>query len=211
MSQTDIRDNNKQLAIEAALSHFREKGVEATTLAEVAAASGLASRSLYRYFGDREGLVSAVAARYWSYMLETVDEIYRFVTEEEVTGYEMLKKMTGSFYEIYIQRRGSMVMLLEIEAFIIRHNVKYSDITSLMTADRSNSPFAYALRRGQEDGTIRSDLDVSCTCLLIRNLVLPLMQRLACSESGGGPSGRELAKSHIEACCAMLLDYVRVR
>ena len=118
MSQTDIRDNNKQLAIEAALSLFREKGVEATTLAEVAAASGLASRSLYRYFGDREGLVSAVAARYWSYMLETVDEIYRFVTEEEVTGYEMLKKMTGSFYEIYIQRRGSMVMLLEIEAFI---------------------------------------------------------------------------------------------
>ncbi|WP_052669077.1 TetR/AcrR family transcriptional regulator [Nitriliruptor alkaliphilus] len=46
--------------LEAALACFVERGVAATTIDAVRAASGASTGSLYHHFGDRQGLIAAV-------------------------------------------------------------------------------------------------------------------------------------------------------
>jgi AcrR family transcriptional regulator len=52
----------RQRIVDAGLRLFRERGSEAVTLPEVAAAAGLTRQSIHLYFGGRAGLLAALRA-----------------------------------------------------------------------------------------------------------------------------------------------------
>lgn len=51
------RSRTTSAVVDAALSLFAERGYAAVTVSEVAAAAGVAERTLYRYFADKEELL----------------------------------------------------------------------------------------------------------------------------------------------------------
>ena len=59
MSLEEIRENNIRLVTNNALNCFIKKGINKTTLSEIAAASGLTERSIYRYYSSKEDLIIA--------------------------------------------------------------------------------------------------------------------------------------------------------
>jgi AcrR family transcriptional regulator len=60
--------------LDAAIDLFRTRGVEAVTVAEIAAAAQLAPATIYRRFGDKEGLLRAAFARFVAEALKVVEQ-----------------------------------------------------------------------------------------------------------------------------------------
>ncbi len=54
----------EQVLLDAALRLFRERGVEAVTVADIAAAADVAPATIYRRFGDKEGLLKEAFSRF---------------------------------------------------------------------------------------------------------------------------------------------------
>lgn len=54
----------EQALLDAALALFRERGVDAVTVADVATVAGVSPGSIYRRFGDKEGLLREAFARF---------------------------------------------------------------------------------------------------------------------------------------------------
>ena len=55
---------NKEVALEAAMLVFWEKGFEGTSMADLTHAMGLSASSIYAAFGDKQALFSLAVARY---------------------------------------------------------------------------------------------------------------------------------------------------
>ncbi len=56
-SRQDRSRHTEQVLLDAALQLFRERGFEAITVGDIARRAGLAPASIYRRFGDKEGLL----------------------------------------------------------------------------------------------------------------------------------------------------------
>ncbi len=61
--------------MDAGAAVFTEKGYEAATMTEIAAKSGAAIGSLYRFFPTKEALADALVARYGESLLGAFDEV----------------------------------------------------------------------------------------------------------------------------------------
>lgn len=59
--QTDVHADARDSIVEAAAHLLRERGIHAVTTRGVAAAAGVQAPTIYRLFGDKDGLLDAVA------------------------------------------------------------------------------------------------------------------------------------------------------
>jgi len=62
----------EEALLQAAFTLFRERGVDAVTVADIAAAAAVAPATIYRRFGDKEGLLRATVRRFTTQALELV-------------------------------------------------------------------------------------------------------------------------------------------
>lgn len=65
----------REALLDAALALFLDQGVEATTVAQIAARAGIASGTVYLYVGSKEALVAAVRARFREAMAAEVERL----------------------------------------------------------------------------------------------------------------------------------------
>lgn len=117
------RDRNRKKRIEAlhqaGLALFLERGVEAVTVDDIASRAGMAKGNFYRYFQNKEELVSAlmerVAEQLRSAMRECGDALAVARTERELfAAYETLARKFASVaipnfdvIRLYLQERRS--------------------------------------------------------------------------------------------------------
>jgi len=72
-ARQDRSRRTEQALLDAALTLFRERGVDAVTVGDIAAAAGVAPATIYRRFGDKEGLLREVYARFTAGALQMLD------------------------------------------------------------------------------------------------------------------------------------------
>src|ERR1700748_935719 len=61
--------------MQAGVEVFKEKGYDAATMTEIAARSGTAIASLYRFFPSKEALADALLQQYAQHALERLSEV----------------------------------------------------------------------------------------------------------------------------------------
>lgn len=71
----DRSRRTEQALLDAALGLFRERGVEVVTVGDIAAAAQVAPATIYRRFGDKEGLVRAAFERFIADALVLLDQV----------------------------------------------------------------------------------------------------------------------------------------
>lgn len=71
------REFDKEQALDAAMQAFWAKGYEATSMAELMAATGLHKGSIYQAFGDKHSLFLAALQRYLAEMRSTEGKVLR--------------------------------------------------------------------------------------------------------------------------------------
>ena len=139
----------RQSLLEAAYTLFTRDGYAATSVGDIAAEAGVSLGAFYQYFRDRGDIMAALVGEGAKQMLEDTERVWR-----PADGREGVHRTLLSFVGHYratagFQKAWEEVTHVEPELLAVRR-----ELVRTFTAG-----VEAALRRGQEDGTIRADLD----------------------------------------------------
>jgi TetR/AcrR family transcriptional regulator, fatty acid metabolism regulator protein len=175
---------------EAFKALLEEKEFNAITTAQIARKSGVNEALIYKYFGDKRGLLHQVLRDY-------LDE-YLGVMESELKGikgtFNRLRKIVLSQMNLYETKRVlAKILLLEV-----RNYPGYFESESYAQVQRYSRIVTEVLKEGIKNGEIRSDIPVTS----MRQVILGGVEHLCLPKIiyGKPYSAKELTK---ELCMAV--------
>lgn len=141
--------------LDGAVRVFRERGYNATSVADLTKATGLAAGSIYKAFKDKRGVFLAAFDRY----VEEGDALRRLAFEKGGSGRDRLGELLGLYAAASSGAEGlrgclvagSTAELATMDAGIARH-VKAAHA-------RTEQWLARTIRDGQMDGSINAAID----------------------------------------------------
>jgi TetR/AcrR family fatty acid metabolism transcriptional regulator len=149
VNRAGTQEDKRRLILSAAVRVFAEKGYHAARVGDIAEEAGVAYGLLYHYFGSKDEVLSTVFRETWGMMLGTV----RSVEEVDEPAREQLRKVAAVVLRSW-KRTPDLVRVLVTEVTrseLIQHEVR--------EIDQAFEALERIIRRGQEEGEFRSDLD----------------------------------------------------
>lgn len=181
MSIADRRTREKQKRresiINAAEEIFFAKGVAATTMDEIAAATELSKGTIYLYFRTKEDLYVAIVERCMHLLIERFQEAQR----SAATGLEKVKALGRALFAFY------EACPCHFSALFYHHENVPAEIDVddpclkplLHDANRMAEISFDAIRFGIADGTIRPDIDPKKAAFALYSMLMGLIRMVA--------------------------------
>lgn len=189
MSLEELREKNKEFVVRQALECFIEKGIEHTTVLEIARRAALTERSVFRYFPTKSDIVVAAAYLYWDMALERTRSLLENAVRPGMTGLEEISAVLRSYIDIVFTDPQGIRFTMDAEMALYRagnnHKVVNRPPEKFETA---GGPMAAAVRRGLADGSIPPTVDAKMLYYNSYDSILGVMQRM----SVGVPSAGEV-------------------
>lgn len=144
----------KSRIIHTAFRLFRERGVDGVSMREIARASEVSEKSLYRYFDTKADLLLEAVTVLWT---EIVAELLRFIDEDyrHKTGWEQVGVLLDGFRWLYQEHLDYVLFSYDYKHFLIRHDLKLSVDAFSDELAPMHEAFVQALSKGMADGTVR--------------------------------------------------------
>ncbi|HKM28447.1 MAG TPA: TetR/AcrR family transcriptional regulator [Anaerovoracaceae bacterium] len=172
------RRNKEELIndiLDAAISCHRENNCGSIQITDVAARAGVSTRTLHRYFAQKDELVGQASIRILEHVYKDFAEEYYKLDTQGLNGLDKLMRFMNSQVEFY--KRDSEGAILFVEAMLIamrrgllkgfREANLGREIGDIITAN---------VELGIKDGSIRSDIDPKKVTLLVVTNFNGLMQ-----------------------------------
>jgi TetR/AcrR family transcriptional repressor of mexJK operon len=105
----DELDRRKARVMEVATELFIERGYAATSLVDIAKSAGVATRTLYQHFGDKEAIFREVI-----YARDVGNALHRPIVEEDDTLFSALRRACDYVYAVTYQEKSIGLMRLMI-------------------------------------------------------------------------------------------------
>lgn len=177
--ETSKRDRNKeerrQKMIEAAASVYSEKGIDDTTIQEVADRAGLGVASVYRYFPGKADLAVGTAIHIWrTYMLPLSSKAM-----EKMKSFHFISAYMEGFLELFENHPEVLRFIENFDNYISRQENRpegFSVYEKLLT--EQDTVVTKQLTRGQEEGFIRKDIDVARYYSVATKAIMAMAQKL---------------------------------
>lgn len=201
MSLEEIRENNIRLVTNTALDCFIKKGINKTTLSEIAAASGLTERSIYRYYKSKEDLIIASTFCYWERVQSYMSEELRKHNFTELSGIEQISIILKSYSNMLLVDPEGIRFSLDAEVALYQVG-KNNHVVNRPPErfETYSGPLSIAVRKGLADGTVSPTANIKELYYNAYDSILGMMQRLTV----GVPSVNELdVQSRLSAMCDM--------
>ncbi|WP_239615626.1 TetR/AcrR family transcriptional regulator [Cohnella mopanensis] len=169
--QQERNDNKQQRLLHilaSAETVFILKGIEKTTMQDVAKEANIGIATLFRYFPKKEKMIVAVAVR----RIETVHEAFRSIATTPVSCLEKIEKLLDFFIsQLQQPDQASIKFMEDFESYAAHSPEPLEDIESFNTLYRSISrEFQKIIEDGISDGSIRSDLPIPETLTTVINV-----------------------------------------
>lgn len=103
-----VQKTDRDEIIRKSLNVFREKGYHKTTMADLAAASGLLKGSMYHYFSGKEELMAEVLTRLRDHYVKNV---FSIAYDNRMSPVSRLKKLATFSEELFMQNTGGCFMV----------------------------------------------------------------------------------------------------
>ena len=121
---------------DTAISMFRYKGFENTTIADISKATGMSTGSIYNFFGSKEGIISAAIREPAGYIIYKTDQwdnrinspkdtilqlLMRYASFFESLGPELVRNISGAIISVYNEPDGRFTdtdSVVSLRAFI---------------------------------------------------------------------------------------------
>ena len=106
---------------DTAISMFRYKGFENTTIADISKATGMSTGSIYNFFGSKEGIIAAAIREPAGYIIYKTDQwdnrinspkdtilqlLMRYASFFESLGPELVRNISGAIISVYNEPDG---------------------------------------------------------------------------------------------------------
>lgn len=201
MSLEELRERNKELVVEKALECFIEKGIEHTTVMEIAKRANLTERSIFRYFPCKSDIVISASFLYWDKALSHTRTLMEKAIHPGMTGIEEISFVLRSYIDMVFTDPQGIRFTMDAEMALNSAGKNHRVINRPPEKfETSTGPMAAAVRRGLADGTIPSHVDVKTLYYNSYDAILGIMQRMTV----GVPSVGELdGRARLEQVCDM--------
>ncbi|MFF2481118.1 TetR/AcrR family transcriptional regulator [Paenibacillus sp. NPDC058071] len=158
------KQNRTRHILETAETVFTVKGIEKTTMQDIANAANIGIATLFRYFPRKEKLIVAAATKRLEPMLSRFEEI----AELEATCFEKLDRLFEAF--IHDNNALDIKLMVDFENYASHSSEPLEDIQAYNALHRQiSAQYSRIIQQGMEDGSIRSDLQVRETLTTIMN------------------------------------------
>ena len=165
-SQADRRESSERVLIEALLAIVAEEGVSAATFEAIGKRAGCSRGLVSQRFGSKEGLTRAAI----DYVHTVRDEELERIDVERQSGYNGLLTYVETHFDTYAnadEGRAYFTLLAHAVADL-------REIRSLFAKshDKAERHIARYIKKGQQDGSVRSDIDPKSGALMVGSLLM---------------------------------------
>lgn len=150
------RESRRQQIVEAAEQVFIERGAADATMDDVATAAELSKGTLYLYFESKDELYVAMSTRTLTMLVERVDA----ATLQSGTGLESLSAMMRAhrdFARSHPERFQILIAWMASGFHADPSSASYGEYQQMVATVMQRA--AAMIARGQQDGSIRAELD----------------------------------------------------
>lgn len=170
------RENQREWILEVAENLFTEHGIEAVTLTDIARAARLTKATLYRYFSGKEEMaqeIFKVVTRGWGERNESA------VWALPGAGYDYVERFVTTHFHYLFQNSHEA-------RFVAEFNYKYAqawpaELMSKLLAEtlsQERQQLLDAIRAGQQDGSLRTDIEPETMIAAIFNFNSGMLSRM---------------------------------
>jgi len=178
--QRERSDGKRQRALEiaeAAEKIFVRKGIDKTTMQDIAKEANVGIATLFRYYPKKDKLAVAVATR----RTESVYRVFLDIAAAPGTGFDKIERMMDYFIS---QARNpdnpSIKFMEDFESYAAHFAEPLDDMEKFNEIYRSVSrAFGTVIRQGMTDGSIRADLPVADTLTTVINAFAIFSRKLS--------------------------------
>ena len=165
-------------ALDRSLLLFWEKGLQNTSLDEIAEAVGVKKPSLYAAFGDKEMLFRKVLQRYSSKLSEPIQALQRYADIREAIDAFIELGIAGGCSQGH--PRGCLLASAFADSTLLPPNLA-KEIKALV--NQADQAVAQRLKRAVRDGQLPADFDVKGTAKFLITLMHGVALRVRAGES----------------------------
>ena len=138
---------------------FAEHTIERVKMTDVAEAAGIGIASLYRYYSTKPELVMGISTWAWSKYIQENRKKLDGISAAERTGAEEFDFFLESFLDLFASHKDLLRfnqffnVYLQSEGISEEEKKPYTDLIHEL-----EQRFAETYRKGQQDGTLRTDM-----------------------------------------------------
>jgi len=170
------RQERRASIVEAAKAVFLEKGIEHTTMKDIADRAELSKAALYIYFKNKEELTFELLHTSFQLVQDLIDQ----AAAEGTDGYHKLELIARSFLEMFDQQAEYIYfsLIMEQYSYSISRQLPTTQKCLALLTDIQQSIVAL-LNEGIRDGSIRRDLEAEKSAVLFLHMAISFMQRIS--------------------------------
>ncbi|RUS45088.1 TetR/AcrR family transcriptional regulator [Cohnella sp. AR92] len=159
------KESRERTILDAAEQVFTNKGIEKTTMQDIATAANVGIATVFRFFSKKDKLILAVATR----KMEQVLHGFREIAEKPVSCLSKMELLFDNF--AYLEHPEQVKLLENFESYVAHLPEPFEDIEAYDTVYQEISRvFASIVEEGVRDGSVRSDLPIPETLTTIMNV-----------------------------------------
>lgn len=204
--RTQNRNEREVKMIQAAMQIFDIKGIELTKMTDIAKKTEMGVASVYRYFNTKIDLALEVGCQYWVYVLKYL----KAIDTKTCTGLEGLNKMMRVYTDHDPQLIAFFRFIEQLDAFISKVDVPEERLKKYESHVMSIEPvFDELLRRGLNDGSLKSDIDAHKHYTMITHAITALKQKHCSRGVILSSDSEELLEEEMHTIIDIYIDYLR--
>ncbi|MGE7835179.1 TetR/AcrR family transcriptional regulator [Viridibacillus arvi] len=166
--------------VEAADRVFARKGLEKTTMQDIADEASIGIATLFRYFPKKDRIIVAVAAK----ALEANIVIFQEVLEKPSTCYEKIEHLFDTFISFNEQKESRIKFLESFETYVAQSIEPFEGMEVYNATSRQLVDIYYKIiETGRTDGSIRTDIPISDTLSTLSNVFGIFSKKLSLHKS----------------------------
>ncbi len=170
------RANQQALILETAEELFTRKGIDDVTINDITKSARITKPTIYNYFASKEDIATEIfrtISRGWA------ERNAREVWNQAGNGYEMVELFITSHFNYLFEHIKEASFVAEFNHLYAKQwTVEQAHIVIDETLSSDKDALLAVLGRGQEDGSIRDDIDPVTMEAMIFNYVSAMVSRL---------------------------------
>ncbi len=165
MTDSSLATDKRRLLLEAAVRVFARRGFHAARVGDIAEEAGVAHGLLYHYFSSKEEVLETIFRETWADLLAAV----RDVEESGEPAQEQLRQVAAILLRSWRRDPDLVRVLVRGVARSSELDRRVGDVGDAFAA------IERIVRRGQEAGELRSELDARLTSVIFYGAIEELL------------------------------------
>ncbi|MEO3944748.1 TetR/AcrR family transcriptional regulator [Gorillibacterium sp. CAU 1737] len=173
------KELRKEEVIQAAITVFKENGIENTKMTDIAKSAEVGVASIYRYFKTKPELVIEVAIRAWEITITAYLKDFDQTEYIARNGIQRVEALLSVFLTLYKEHKEFLRFIEEFDNYMIKEKISPDRLAVYEKTILNLMPFMMdALEKGKKDGSIKPSVHSEEFYMTLTHALISLCQKL---------------------------------